>query len=380
MSLSAVLALPATAGPLAASTAPDLATTDGFRRTCAAQPVNADVLRTDDERLAWAICRDVDQVRQLSTWARRGMATINRVQPQDYAAVVAEVERKMDEVRAEMRRTRLQLERVQLGSRRSLRIAPGQWQVDLDGDGELSVWERHFFALPKRRHGEPQFGMPSDDAGHYERHYDLNAVIDLDQSDVLWALSYHQFIEGLLINVRAFDVDLQRRELVLARPALLRQAHGLIGRGLATSGRLRDAVLAETDDQNEWISHPRQVNSVFPIPLEAADFTTWRVMLDQVGALWHGRHLLPTTAGAGGLLGSLAPVCPAGQGLDIAKLYLQPPPAGTRASLSRLPAALTTMCRKVDAAHPLSPLPGRLERDTAGATGMSALRYLYWVN
>jgi hypothetical protein len=41
---------------------------------------------------------------------------------------------------------------------------------------------------------------------------------------VLWALSYHQFIEGLLTNVRAFDLDVKTFELTLARPALLATA------------------------------------------------------------------------------------------------------------------------------------------------------------
>jgi hypothetical protein len=86
----------------------------------------------------------------------------------------------------------------------------------------------------------------------------------------------HQFIEGLLTHVRAFDLDTQHWHLNLARPALLGRAHTLMGQGLETSDRMRHAVLAETDDEQEWIANPQQRQSVFPLVLDAEDFQTWR--------------------------------------------------------------------------------------------------------
>lgn len=358
----------------------DLASTAGFTRTCATLPPSATQLASDDERIAWAVCRDVDLVRRIVTWFSQGSRAYagGHASP---AQLKAEVERKLDVVRNDLRRTRVQLERVDLKQRTSLRLAPGRWRVDLDGDGRIETWEANFFAIPRRQGGEPDFAMPSNDADHYNRHYDLNTVIAVDQADVLWALSYHQFIEGLLANLRAFDLDVNSFAITLARPALLRNAHLLIGQGLATSERLRLSVLAETDDDHEWLGHPGQASSVFPIPLEAADFETWGQVLVQMRSLWQGRHLLPTTRNGRGLLAELAPVCEPGEGLDLARLYLQPPAVGTPVKLGQLRALGQGACRQVDAGHPLSDLPAWLDRSRSGqASGTQMLRYLYWVN
>lgn len=358
----------------------DLATTAGFTRTCASLPPGAAQLANDDERIAWAVCRDVDLARRVATWLSQGSRayTGGKASPEQ---LKAEVEKKLDVVRADLRRTRLTLERVDLKQRTSLRLAPGQWQVDLDGDGQIETWEANFFALPRKQGGEPQFALPSNDPGHYASRYNAEAQIRIDQADVLWAVSYHQFIEGLLANLRAFDLNVRNFQVTLARPALLRDAHQLIGQGLATSEQLRQAVLAETDDDQEWLGHPGQTSSAFPIPLEAADFETWGQVIAQMRSLWQGRSLMPTTRGGRGLLAELAPVCEPGEGLDLARLYLQPPPAGTAVKLGQLRTLGQGACRAVDAGHPLSDLPRWLERSRSGqASGTQMLRYLYWVN
>ncbi|GAA0743601.1 hypothetical protein LRH25_06455 [Ideonella azotifigens] len=405
-SILAAALLAATTAFAAAPSAPDLTTPAGFQRSCAEMPVSAprpaaarqapqggqensgaalrflesaDSLPNDDARLAWVICRDVDQVRDLITWGTQGMAMLDKAHPSK-EQVVAEVTRKVDELREQLRRSRLQLQRVQLGKRTSLLIAPGQWQLDLNGNGQQEAWETWFFALPRPHDGASQPRLPDNDEDRYRREFDANALIRLDQSDVLWALSYHQFLEGLLTTVRAFDFDTDHGELVLSRPALLRSAHGLIAAGLATSEQLRRSVLAETDDEHEWVANPRQKSSVFPIPITAADFETWRALLQELDAVWQGRHLLPTTRGGRGLLASTAPVCPAGQGLDVARLFKSPPPVGTRVGFDRMPALNNQSCRTVDATHPLSNLSTRLDRTASEAGGMAALRYLYWVN
>lgn len=375
---SALLSVSAFAAP--APRPLDLATAAGFNTTCATLPPSASGLHSDDERIAWVVCRDVDLVRRIATWFSKGSQAYGSGKASP-AQIKAEVERAVDLVRVDLRRIRLQLERVDLKQRTSLRLAPGQWQVDLDSNGQIETWEANFFALPRRKGGEPQFAPPSNDAGHYTRHYDREAQISVDQTDVLWALSYHQFIEGMLTNLRAFDLDPNTFAVTLARPALLRNAHILIGQGLATSERLRLAVLAETDDQHEWLGHPGQVSSVFPIPMEAADFAIWGQVLAQMQSLWRGHHLLPTTRNARGLLAELAPLCEPGEGLDLAHLYHQPPAAGTAVKVDALRTLGQGACRKVDAGHPLSDLPAWLDRARSGqASGTQMLRYLYWVN
>jgi len=373
------LAAGAPAQTSASTPVPDLQTTKGFEATCKTMPLDAKALRSDDMRVAWAVCRDVNLVRDLFTW---GFNTFEKQQAQraSWQETVDAVTRKLEETRLHMSQTRQVLQRVQLGSRKSLALAPGQWQLDLNGDGEKKPWEIWFFALPKPNAEPAQFAVPSQDASYYETGFNPNARIKVDQSDVLWALSYHQFIEGVLTAARAFELQWDAKHLVVARPEQLRAAHGLIAQGLLTSERLRQSVLAETGDDHEWLPNPRQRNTVFPIPLDAATFVTWGEVLKETRSVWSGQHLLPATRGARGVIGGMAPVCAEGQGLDVSSLLLNPPPAGTRIAPERAIATAQRACQKVSAARPISDLANRADRTVEQAGGMSALRYLYWIN
>jgi hypothetical protein len=145
------------------------------------------------------------------------------------------------------------------------------------------------------------------------------------------------------------------------------------------SGKMRQEVLAETDDDEEWIGNPKQANSVFPVPLDAADFASWGMLIKEMSSVWQGRSLLPTTQGGRGMLALVAPFCPPGSGLNVARLYLDPPAAGTVYSFrnTKLP---TNSCQRIDKAHPLSPLPQMAEQASKTDAGMGFLRYLYWAN
>lgn len=356
----------------------DMSTTAGFAQTCKQLPRDARRLKSDDERIAWALCRDTDQTRRLITWATQNFKRIDHTPlPQ----VVAEVERKIDEVRREMAQTRQVLARINLGERRSLQIAPGQWQMDLNGDGQMALWEKYFFAIPKRGLSHASWGLPRNDEAHIQRNYAPAAQIRIDQADVLWALSYHQFIEGLLTHVRAFDLDTKHWHLTLARPALLGQAHTLIGQGLETSDRMRHAVLAETDDDQEWIANPQQRQSVFPLVLDAEDFQTWREVMAEARATWQGEHLLPASRNARGLLGELAPLCAEGQGLNVKQLYRKPPTKTLRIGSSGPLPDVSGACQPISPTKPASRLGEMAERAARSeAVGTKTLRHLYWVN
>lgn len=374
--LAAWLALLCTGGMAAAAT-PDLTTADGFSRACAVAP--APPFRTESEKVTAVICRDTALARQVATWLTQGLKQIERDRS-DSKAIMTEVQREIDYVRAELAATRNVLEQIKLGKRTSLSIAPGQWALDLDSDGQIAVWEQHFFAIPKRGRQPMRFGAPSNDPAYYAGAYQTDAVIKVDQSDILWALSYHHFVEGFLSNLRAFDLLDGFKGVVIARPELLKSAHRLIGRGMVLSAAMRQSVLAETDDDHEWIGNPGQASSVFPIPLDASDFSSWGKVMQELIALWQGRTLLPTTERGAGLLAELAPLCPEGMALDIAATYLQPPAAGTVLALGSRARLSARHCVKVTAARPVSSLPALIEQAQKTDAGMHFLRYLYWTN
>lgn len=369
-SLCGAMALPAAA-------APDFTTSAGYAAACA-EVARGAVPRDDDARVAAVICRDTALVSQVVTWASQGMKRMDKQRiPKE--AIMVEVRKEIDYVIGELGATRKLLAQVRLGQRKSLRLAPAQWERDIDGDGDIKLWEKYLFALPRRGHQGFRMTAPSNEQAYYDSEYKLGAVIHVDQSDILWSLSYHHFIEGMLTNLRAFELTDKFDGLILARPELLKTAHTLIGKGFLTSEKMRKEVLAETDDDEEWIGNPKQVGSVFPVPLDEADFASWGMMVKEMSALWQGRTLLPTTRGNGGMLAAMAPLCPGGSGLNVARLYLNPPAPGSVYSfdITKLP---TNSCQRIDKAHPLSPLPQMAEKAATTDTGMGFLRYLYWTN
>lgn len=370
LAVSSALALPA-AG------AADFTTTAGYADACA-EVARGGVPKDDDARIAAVICRDTALVSQVVTWATEGAKRMEKERiPKE--AIMIEVRKEIDYVIAELGATRKLLARIKLGKRKSLRLAPARWERDIDGDGTVKLWEKYLFALPKRGQQGFRLTAPSNEQAYYDSQYNLDAVIRVDQSDILWSLAYHHFIEGMLTNLRAFELTDKFDGLILARPDLLKTAHRLIGNGFAVSGKMRQEVLAETDDDEEWIGNPKQAASVFPVPLDAADFATWGMMIKEMSALWQGRTLLPATQGGRGMLALVAPFCPEGSGLNVARLYLHPPAAGTVYAFrhTKLP---TDSCQRIDKAHPLSPIPQMAEQASKTDAGMGFLRYLYWTN
>jgi hypothetical protein len=211
----------------------------------------------------------------------------------------------------------------------------------------------------------------------------MNALIKTDASDVLWALSYHEFIEGVVAMAQAHTLnfrDTQRQSsagwLTLSDKAAWTRAHGLIANGMTTSLALRESVLAETDNDYEWISNPKQSNSSFPLLLEQADFDTWGLMLKEGLALWTGKTVLAPNEFGRGLLGDNARWCPERTALDIPKLFTTNPPA----SLLQM-SSFTGACSVISNERPASKLPEMAEQRSKTSTpGGKMMRYLYWVN
>jgi hypothetical protein len=309
----------------------------------------------------------------------RGMQRIGN-EKMESKQVVAEVTKEVDYVRQELALNRGVLERIQLGKRKSLRLVPAEWQTDLNGDGKLEIWEKYFYAIPRRNNQSFRFGMPNAKLDYYLKETNLDAAIRVDQSDVLWTLAYHQFIEGAFTMVRAFDADIDHDfKVTLARPALLKKSHALIGSGIATSEKMRRSVLAETSDDEEWIGNPRQQSSVFPMALDDGDFTLWGDVLKEMNAVWQGRHLIPVDPNGRGPLGEIAHACPAGSGLNVASVFLDPPPAGTVFSSPKF-SFNPKHCQRVTAKRPAVALEQFTDRMNEANKEWNFLRYLYWTN
>lgn len=373
-------------GAVAAAVATTAADADGgvgSEAACAALP-SPQAARTPQQRQALVICRDIELVRRVVSFIDQGSAQLEKGTPSGQE--ISEVVRKeLLGVRDDLRTTRGLLEGIKLRDGDGLLLTPSRWVRDLNGDGRIATWERNFFAIPKRHDGPLKVGLASDDPDYYRDEYLADASFKVDQSDVTWALGYHYFAEALVEMVLSYSLEgdsYSADSIVLVDADAAKRAHALLVAGFKSTERLRRSLLAEKDDAAEWIANPRQRNSVFPLRLDEGDFAAWGEVLKQLIPLMEGKTLLVPAAKQGGLLGSLAGLCPPGQGLNVVRLFRQPP----RRLLSWDGAEQQgRMCQRVDAGHPKSPLFELLagyERRAGsdGMAGMRMLRQLLWVN
>lgn len=363
------------AAPAVAGGAPDFTSNQGLQKTCESfGKLPAQRLRDDAAKAAWVICREIDLVRRVAGFAHHRFAR-NGMPSQSLDDTVKAVLGLLDEMARELQTTRRVLETIRF-TKSTLRIAPARWQIDLNGNGKLELWEQHFFAPPSRS-APPANGFSlSDDPGYY-REQTHDAVISVDQGDVQWLLAYHNFLEGTLDYVLAYRLDLRAGTLddmvtLVDRDRAARRSFLRIQAGWAASRATLRELKRETDDREEWIPNPRQRNSSFPLELSARHFAAWEAVLDEIDALLAGKTLLEVPGGP-----PSAP-CQRGDGLDLRHLMMNPVVRPLAAG------SLRASCRPIGKEHRASRLPAMAEearaafRSAGGDWAMA--RYLYWIN
>lgn len=360
----------------------NFATTEGIQKSCELQEKKAFKLgNSNADKQSQVLCRDLALLKQVIHWFDELKVNPNR----DYTSKEfdAFVRKELSHVRKELSASRQALEKLQLKSGEGLVMEPAQWQLDLNGDGKLSTWEKYFFAVVKPGERPISFSLPSDDVKYYQEHFNLQARFQVDQSDVYWTLAYHQFFEGLVNMVLSFQIDVNDRKqmrIKMIDQATLQKSHALIGSGLATSEKMRLSLLAESDDKDEWIPNPQQKNHVFPLAMDQEAFDIWGRFLNETIPLWNGKTLLAASKTAGGPLGASARICEPGKGLNVAELFRKAP------NYFDTSLSVKYACMKIDQDHPTSQLTKMAEealergRNNPKSPEWNFLRYLYWVN
>ena len=370
---------------MALAAAPDFTSAAGMARSCAGN-LQAQPAATPQAQQAWVLCRDIATAKRLLRLADRyspqqqGQLSLQQLDQEGLRVAFAAL-------RDEVRTTRRVLEKIVLRSKDDgLLLVPATWGSDLNGDGTLTPEEQYLFAIPKR----PVAGTPDgEDRGadsrtqqYYQRHYQLEARFRVDQSDVQWLLGYHYFLEASAELSAAFDNGPGTLALRVRDPAALRRAHGLLLAGVNSSEKLRQLVLAETDDEEEWIAHPGQRSSVFPETLSERDFRAWETLLGHILPVLEGKQLLAAPANASLFESLFSSMCADKQGLNVASLFHR------QRNEVLVPASRPVRlagCQPITARHPVSPLlrylSGPVQRGMEHApTGMAMLRKLFWVN
>lgn len=356
--------------------------TEGFQKTCQEQERAKFKLGTSNaDKQSQVICRDIALVKQFAKWFDHLMLEPNKdLTSKDFDDMLRT---ELRHIRTELSVGRKTLEQLKLKDNDGLILEPAQWQIDLNGDGKINPWEKYFFAIVKPGERPFSLSMPNDDPAYYQQHFNLQARFRVDQSDVYWALAYHQFFEGFANFFLSFRVDPQARRdfrVQMIDAASLKNAHQLIGAGLQTSEKMRLALLAETDDELEWIPNPKQKNHVFPLAMDQDAFDIWGRLMHEFIPLWQGKTILVAPKNAGGLLGSSARLCPENSGLSVANLFQKAP-----TSLSKID-DIRYACTKIDAQHSASQFGALAQemmdkaQNNRGSPEWHFVRYFYWVN
>jgi hypothetical protein len=387
---------------------PDLTTTQGFYATCNAMggvpflmPQHLASLSTTQLQ-AWVVCKDIALVQQTIAWANKALldsredSITNTLNWNSSRETNNFIQSQLTYMQRELAAGRDVLNYVRSKTFKpidSLHVRPQAWKLDLDGNGEISSWEEQFFALPARSNYAPlELKLPSATL-------DLNALqteafIKTDATDVLWALSYHEWLEGVIEMLRSQSIDINaisngagiRKLFTLQNKTLWSKAYALINSSISTSLAMRESALQETKNDYEWLPNPKQTNSSFPLLLDAGDYATWANLLTELQALWQGKTLLVMNETTQDLMQGtglfattdhkLAFACPENMGLDVKKLFTSNPPEHLFAFDGSEDA-----CSAITRAHSESKLPAiAAERADSNKLGSRFWRYFYWVN
>ena len=171
-----------------------------------------------------------------------------------------------------------------------LDLCPACWKRDWNQNGRITRADQRLLAIEYDAKGRR---LNDSDPR-------MRPTFRLDHGDVLWARTYVMFQRALINFALKYDWrnlrEIERRgsltfEVIDASRGP--RAHRLILRGLQLSDRARAAYLAEVDDRREWLPNPRQKQSPFPLPVDAALYDTWAKVVDDVRQLLMGRTGLP---------------------------------------------------------------------------------------
>jgi hypothetical protein len=273
----------------------------------------------------------------------------------------------------------------------SLELCMACWQVDWNRSGEVDDRDEHLFEVEYDADGQL---LPVDDPRR-------RPTFRFDVADVTWLRAMVHFQRAVLAVGLAYDANVTWRSrrnesitLKLRNGAKLTEARELILAGLSHAERCRLAVLAETDDEREWVPNPKQKQHALPLPVDEALFETWAGVLGDVRALVKGEQGLDVAKLV--QLGDHRWKNPPPGFLDLGAFFSQPRDFTVNADMERSlrrnadpGEASETLGRLLGPSYkssmPPSPLIDRLNRmskelDRGEDTFERKLRYLFWLN
>ncbi len=273
----------------------------------------------------------------------------------------------------------------------ALELCIACWEHDWNRNGEVDDRDRKLFEIEYDGVGGE---IPEGDARR-------RPTFRFDVGDAEWAramLSYQRAGVELILAYRWSQLDKLLRgggdEPRLVIPLLdagrVKRARKHILAGADHADRCREAYLAETDDDREWVPNPRQKNHPIPLAVDAELYATWGAITGDVRHLVSSREGLSIKELAGLIEDDLERLVPDAY-LDVGKMLGEPEEIVLDLrGLSETPASVERILRGLlgngyQAKMKPSPLPARLrgmkdQLDRGEDTAEHKLRYLLWLN
>lgn len=169
----------------------------------------------------------------------------------------------------------------------TLDLCPACWEVDWNRSGELDDFDRRLLEIELDAQGQPL--AQGDPRRRPTFHFDV--------ADVEWLRAMIHFQRALLAVGSAYDPNVtyasrnkEKLILKLKDPPRLLVARDLALAGLVHAATCRRLVLAELDDDREWLPNPRQKSHAIPLEVDEALFDTWAGVLGDLHKLLKGEE------------------------------------------------------------------------------------------
>jgi len=275
----------------------------------------------------------------------------------------------------------------------SLELCIACWEADWNHNGRIDERDRKLFELEfDGKGGELAEGDPR-----------RRPTFRFDVGDLEWAramISFQRAAGELVLAYRWSELDrlfapgMDSLVIRLSEPARVKRARELVIAGLDHADRCREAYLAETDDDREWVPSPRQKSHPMPLEVDDALYRTWAGVTGDLRRMLRSEEGLSLRELAGVVDDDLETRAPAAY-IDLGRMLSEPKDlvieAGTlfgrgeptAASIEKILRGL--LGNGFQARMKPSPLVGRLramkhQLDHDEDTFERKLRYLLWLN
>ena len=272
----------------------------------------------------------------------------------------------------------------------SLELCLACWDVDWNRNGEVDERDRRLLEIEKD--GQGQWLADGDPKRRPTFRFDL--------ADLAWLRAMVHFQRAVLAVAGAYDPNLsfasrnkEKLLLKLKDPEKMLAARELVLAGLVQATLCRQLVLAETDDDREWLPNTHQKSHAMPLTVDEALFETWAGVLVDVERLFKGQEGVSLTELV--QLGDRRWENPPPGFFDLGAFFTQPRDLTvSQVELRKLrredPGAISELLGGVlgpayKSQMPASPLLKRLHRmnkeiEREEDTFERKLRYLIWLN